>query len=352
METYDAGYTEPYPQGEYYPMDDQGVVIEDQAMIETVVEGEDDTPAKKSYQRLTDDPIYSIEEKIDRMLMGKELSLAERFQRKFGEDLVVDDERTMTSYTPRDMDSEEAKSTKIKGPVPKAKDEGSKKEKKKEEKGEKKAGRFGASRFGGSKGKDKKKKGPSVADLMEKKKVKKGPSVADLMEKDKEEPSDADITEKKKVRKGPSVADLMGKKKVRKGPSVADLMGKKKAVARPKKAPKKVSAIIRTKKPVPEPESEEVEEGGLDFEEFTSFKSMVDDLLENLPEDIIDSFTESPEFKVYESVSSADDFTDEDNEYISIVDDLLEKLPDEIMNEFMESDNFKLYQKIVEWGSE
>jgi len=298
-QTYNEGYTESYPQEEYYPMDDQGVVIEDQAMIETVVAEEADT-SKKSYQRLTDDPIYSIEEKIDRMLMGKELSLAERFQRKFGEEFVMEDSGPLTSYTPRDFDSEEdgseekEKTRKGKGPVAKKKEEKSKKEKKdkkgkkekkKVEKGEKKASRFGGMKFGG------------------------------------------------------------GKDKAKKGLTVAELMGKTSSGDKKKKPTKKVSDIIKKPEPV-------AEESGMDIDDFTNFKSVVDDLLENLPETDLENFTSGDEFKIYERVGTADDFTDEDNEYIAVVDNLLEKLPEDIVNEFMESENFKLYQKVVEWGSE
>ena len=278
-------------------------------MIETVT-GEEEYSNKKSYQRLTDDPIYSIEEKIDRMLMGKELSLAERFQRKFGEDLELDTGSPLSSYTPRDLDSDgpKKKGEGKKGPIPKDSDDDSKKGKKsrkdkkaeKAEKGEKKASRFGGLKKKGG-GKAKAKKGPSVADLMGSKVKAK--------------------TKAKPKKKGLSVADLMKK------PAVVE-------------------------EPEEEPEEEPDVEGELDYDDFSTFKTVVDSLLENLPEDIVETFMASDDFGTYERVGTADDFSDEDDNYIKIVDNLLEKLPEDIVNEFMESDNFELYQKIVEWGSE
>jgi len=279
-------------------------VIEDQAMIETVVEGEEEEVGTKSYQRKTDDPIYTIEEKIDRMLMGKELSLTERFQRKFGEELVLDDKGPMTTYTKRDIadgEDEEEETPAKEGPVPKKKEEKVKKEKmsrkekkdkKKAEKGSKKvSSRFGIKLGGGDQEKDKKKK----------------------------------------------------KKK-----SPADIMKSRLAAAKPKT--RKVAKIIS--RPEPEEEPDEYDEGGIELEDFMVFKQTVDDLLENLPEDELGKFTGSKEFKVYERVGTADDFTDEDNQFVKIVDDLLAKLPEDIIQEFMGSDDFELYQKVVEWGSE
>ena len=313
QEYYDEGYGQTYEQGytqeEYFPVqDDTAVVIEDQSMIETVVEEE--VPMKKGYQRKTDDPIYSIEEKIDRMLMGKELSFMERYQRKFGEDLVLDEPGSMTSYTKRDLkslsakgsDEESEETSTTKGPVAKKKDDKktkkedkkAKKEKKKAEKGEKKSGRFGM-KFGG--GKDKAKK-----------------------------------------------------------MSPAEMFKSKTADAKPKSSRKSVAAFMKKSapkvEPEPEPEPVEEEEYEMDLDDYLSFKAIVDDLLDNLPEDIKNAFLASDDFKIYEKVGVAQDFTDDDSTYINIVNELLGDLPDEVIEEFTNSDNFELYQTVVEWGSE
>ena len=138
-------------------------------------------------------------------------------------------------------------------------------------------------------------------------------------------------------------------KKKKKKISPAELMREKIKAARP--SPGKVVEAIKVPEAVEE-EPEVVEREETTLENFTSFKRVVDDLLENLPPDILEAFSKSEDFEVYESVATAEDFTDEDQTFIRIVDDLLDKLPEEVIDEFTESADFELYEKVVEWGSD
>jgi len=97
-------------------------------------------------------------------------------------------------------------------------------------------------------------------------------------------------------------------------------------------------------------DEEEYEEEDEDEEDlFIDFVSIVDSLLGNhLTEEMIDEFSASDGFTVYQSVGSNPGDAEEDmrSEFFTVVDTLLGQLPDEAVSNFVESKDFEIYRTI------
>lgn len=83
---------------------------------------------------------------------------------------------------------------------------------------------------------------------------------------------------------------------------------------------------------------------------FPKFVSIVDELLGKLPENQLDSFLKSAEFKIYENIASNPESANESEKikFFTLVNDKLAQLPEEVINEFIASDNWPLYEEIGE----
>ena len=94
-------------------------------------------------------------------------------------------------------------------------------------------------------------------------------------------------------------------------------------------------------------EEEEYEEE--DDDVFIEFVSIVDSLLGNhLSEEMIDEFSSSEGFKVYQKVGSNPSGSNEDlrSEFFTVVDTLLGQLPDKAVDKFVKSKEFDIYRTI------
>ncbi|MCK4491786.1 MAG: hypothetical protein KAU03_04125, partial [Candidatus Altiarchaeales archaeon] len=85
---------------------------------------------------------------------------------------------------------------------------------------------------------------------------------------------------------------------------------------------------------------------------------IIDELLEKLPDDVIDKFLESENYGVYEKLYDAIENykgEDEQKEYINekskgvlmALDDLLEEVPPDIIDTFSKSANYNKYNRIL-----
>jgi len=85
-------------------------------------------------------------------------------------------------------------------------------------------------------------------------------------------------------------------------------------------------------------------------EKFDQFKTVVDDLLGELPEDIIQQFSQDPFYGRYQTVmmdGKTLPYKDR-KEFVKRVDDLLGQLPEERIQKFVASRLFKLYQEVTD----
>ena len=85
---------------------------------------------------------------------------------------------------------------------------------------------------------------------------------------------------------------------------------------------------------------------------------IMDDLLEKLPEDVIDEFSRSEDFERYEKLYTVvNEYTGKpkQKEYIdknvksvlSTIDNLLKKLPEDVIDEFSRSEDFDRYNEVL-----
>ena len=98
-----------------------------------------------------------------------------------------------------------------------------------------------------------------------------------------------------------------------------------------------------------EEDSEEEEYDDDDEDVFIEFVSIVDSLLGNhLSEEMIDEFSSSEGFKVYQEVGSNPSGSNEDlrSEFFTVVDTLLGQLPDKAVDKFVKSKEFDIYRTI------
>ena len=98
-----------------------------------------------------------------------------------------------------------------------------------------------------------------------------------------------------------------------------------------------------------EEDSEEEEYEDDDDDVFIEFVSIVDSLLGNhLSEEMIDEFSSSEGFTVYQKVGSNPSGSDEDlrSEFFTVVDTLLGQLPDKAVDKFVKSKEFDVYRTI------
>ncbi len=102
----------------------------------------------------------------------------------------------------------------------------------------------------------------------------------------------------------------------------------------------------KPKDAVPEPKAAKE----MNIKDFTAFKKIVDDLLGDLPADVLEAFSASDGFHLYEKVATSKDFTKDDGAFIRLVDDLLEKLPEGVIKRFLESDDYKIYERVAKGG--
>lgn len=83
---------------------------------------------------------------------------------------------------------------------------------------------------------------------------------------------------------------------------------------------------------------------------FDMFKEIADELLEDLPEDRIDEFSQSEHFELYKKVMS-DGITEQyktRKQFAAMVDDLLGDLPEDKIEEFMEDEDFVIYKEVAD----
>ncbi len=108
-----------------------------------------------------------------------------------------------------------------------------------------------------------------------------------------------------------------------------------------------------------DPETESKEDGELDVGMLKEVLSIMDDLLNKLPDNLIDEFSDSEDFKRYEKIYSLvnefngdpeqEKFIKENiKDVLTKLDNLLKKLPDEVLTGFSESENFGKYGKLLE----
>jgi len=98
-----------------------------------------------------------------------------------------------------------------------------------------------------------------------------------------------------------------------------------------------------------EEEDSEEEEYEEDDDVFIEFVSIVDSLLGNhLSEEMIDEFSSSEGFTVYQKVGSNPSGSNEDlrSEFFTVVDTLLGQLPDKAVDKFVKSKEFDVYRTI------
>lgn len=83
--------------------------------------------------------------------------------------------------------------------------------------------------------------------------------------------------------------------------------------------------------------------------DITEFITIIDGLLEKLPDKVILDFSNSKSFGLYKKIVNEKDakISSELKQIAPIIDNLLEKLPDKIIDEFSESKDFKLYKLMM-----
>ena len=110
---------------------------------------------------------------------------------------------------------------------------------------------------------------------------------------------------------------------------------------------------------------EELDESGSELEaestsedndenQFVEFFSVVNDLLGSMPDDFVNSFVESDDFSLFQSVGNDPMETDEEarKEFFLMINRVLGDLPDDKINEFVQSPGFTIFQSMGEiYGS-
>jgi hypothetical protein len=82
-------------------------------------------------------------------------------------------------------------------------------------------------------------------------------------------------------------------------------------------------------------------------DDFTSFRGIVDGLLGALPQEKVNKFVETPEFKVYSEVMEGGKSEEVKKQFVDIVDGLLGDLPQQTIEEFVASPHFKIYERVI-----
>ncbi len=82
--------------------DDYGYDVEEYGEIAEVEEIEEE--GKKDYERKSEEPMYNVEERIDQLIKGKNLTLRERWEHKFGDKFDVPESVRKTRYKKTDQE--------------------------------------------------------------------------------------------------------------------------------------------------------------------------------------------------------------------------------------------------------
>ena len=95
------------------------------------------------------------------------------------------------------------------------------------------------------------------------------------------------------------------------------------------------------------PESVEEIEG---TDQFSDFFSVVNDLLGNMPDEFVNSFIESEDFSLFQSVGADPSAADEGvrKDFFLMINRVLGDLPEDKINEFVQSDGFTIFQSMGE----
>ncbi len=99
-----------------------------------------------------------------------------------------------------------------------------------------------------------------------------------------------------------------------------------------------------------EEESEPVTEDNEGADQFDEFFSVVNDLLGNMPDDFVNTFIESDDFSLFQSVGNNPKEADEEarKEFFTMINRVLGDLPDDKINEFVQSPGFTIFQSMGE----
>ena len=99
-----------------------------------------------------------------------------------------------------------------------------------------------------------------------------------------------------------------------------------------------------------EEESEPVTEEIEGSDQFNEFFSVVNDLLGSMPDDFVNTFIESDDFTLFQSVGNDPTQADEEvrKEFFLMINRVLGDLPDDKINEFVQSPGFTIFQSMGE----
>lgn len=106
--------------------------------------------------------------------------------------------------------------------------------------------------------------------------------------------------------------------------------------------PSKISlapAALPTKAEMTKPEKQK--------DDFVSFRGIVDGLLGALPQKTVETFVETPEYKIYSEVMEDGKTEEARKQFVDIVDGLLGNLPQKTIEEFVASPHFKIYERVI-----
>ena len=100
----------------------------------------------------------------------------------------------------------------------------------------------------------------------------------------------------------------------------------------------------------PEEESEPITEEIKGTDQFNEFFSVVNDLLGSMPDDFVNTFIESDDFTLFQSVGNDPTQADEEvrKEFFLMINRVLGDLPDDKINEFVQSPGFTIFQSMGE----